>query len=77
MRAELAAEIGASLRRIDQRLMEDDTKAGLLVNDPKHKPARLHMFCPSLVNPDPWGIENYRSNMVHKKTGKRSGSKRR
>lgn len=73
--AEVEAEMGYRLRQVDHRLYNDGTKERLLVNSSKHKPARLHFFCPSLVNPDPWDEERWLKVSVHPKSGKKRDSR--
>lgn len=75
IRAELAADIGASLREIDKRLLGDGTKEKLVVNR-RGRIVPHYPFVPSDHHPDAWGTPNYRKSLIHKKVGKTSRSKR-
>lgn len=74
IRAELQVDLTGALHAIDSRMYED-VRDKLEVNR-KGRKVPHYPFVPSLCNPDPWGIPNYNPNFVHKKVGKKSGSKR-
>jgi hypothetical protein len=71
----LQSDLAHALEEIDLRILNDGTRDTLEVN----RPGRIvphYQFIPSLCNPEPWGSENYNKARVHKKVGKKSGSRR-
>jgi hypothetical protein len=71
----ITGDLNYALRQIDRRILGDGTKERLEVNRPGR--TRPHYpFVPSLTHPDPWGVESYNTNRVHKKVGKKNPSRR-